>query len=123
MKQLRLIIVLMALIGLGIQTQTQALPSVAWQTGTALPSTRAEGTAVLSPDDAILVIGGISSGGNKIVQKLVPGETVWTTAPDIDTQRLNAGVVRYSPLRILIYGGTGGGEASDEVLEYDYNFG
>ncbi len=120
MKQLRLLIVIMALIGLGTQTQAQALSSIAWQAGTELPDTRAEGVALLSPDNAIIVIGGISPGGNKIVQKLVPGEIVWTTAPDIDTQRLNPGAVRYNSQNILIYGGTGGDEASDEVLEYDY---
>ncbi|MCP4267689.1 MAG: hypothetical protein GY777_19340 [Candidatus Brocadiaceae bacterium] len=123
MKQLRLLIFFTVLIGFGIQTQVQALTSLEWQAGIELPTTRAEGASVLSPDNAILVIGGVNPAGNKIVQKFVPGETVWTTAPDIDTQRLNPGVVSYSPQNILIIGGDGSGEASDEVLEYDYYFG
>ncbi len=93
MKQLRLLILITALIGFGIQAQVQALTSLEWQVGIELPTTRTEGASVLSPDNAILVFGGINPAGNKIVQKFVPGEAVWTTAPDIDTQRLSPGVV------------------------------
>jgi len=108
---------------LGSLSVAQEIQPLDWQSGPGLPETRAEGVAVLAPDDSTLLLGGISAVNGQVVPKLIPGGTSWTTAPQLDTARISPGAVRYAGNRILVFGGTGGGEASNEVLDYDYRFG
>jgi len=79
--------------------------------------------ALLGPDNAIVVMGGVSPSGNEVVPKLPSGAAVWTVAPAIDITRIAPGAVRYSTQGVMIFGGRNGNEPTDEALLYDYYIG
>lgn len=94
-----------------------------WMAGPDLPSPRSEAAAAIAPDNAVLLLGGTSPAGSTLVPKLSPGAAAWTTAPALDNTRVAPGAVRMNAAGILVFGGYQGGEATDEVLRYDYSFG
>ena len=96
---------------------------LAWQTGPELPAARAESAAILAPDQSIHLFGGNNNTVSRIVSKLTTGSSSWTSAPGLDTSRFSPGVTRFGSNGILVIAGTGGGEASNEVLHYDHLFG
>lgn len=107
----------------GGRAGAQAPGSLVWASGPDLPSPRAESVAVLAPDNAVLLLGGVSPSGAKAVPRLASGAAEWTTAPNLDITRIALGAVRYSTQGILVIGGRSGNEPTDEVLQYDYYFG
>jgi len=111
------------LVVLANRAASQPAASLVWSSGPDLPSTRAESVALLAPDNAVLLLGGSSPAGAKVVPKLPSGASDWTTAPNLDTTRIAPGAVRYSAQGILVMGGRSGNEPTDEVLLYDYYFG
>lgn len=123
MTRFQLLMVFVIFLGLGSQTQAQTIPSLAWSPGVDLPETRTGGVAVLAPDDAIIILGGESPIGSRVVRRLVVDGLNWGTSSVLDTDRIFPGAVRPGNTSILVYGGTGGGEASNEALAYDYFFG
>ncbi len=104
----------------------QAQGSLAWTSGPDLPSPRAEAAALIAPGNTVLLMGGVSPSGAKVVPKLADEASSWTTAHDLDITRYGLGAVNYSGTGsgILAFGGgDGGNEPTEEGLFYDYYLG
>lgn len=101
----------------------QAPGPLAWSSGPDLPSPRAESVAVLAPDDAVILLGGTSPGGSQVVPRLLDGSLAWSAAPNLDITRVAPGAVRFGATGILVFGGRGGNQPTDEALLYDYYLG
>ncbi len=108
------------LLCLDMPAKGQGPGSLVWASGPDLPSPRTDSVAILAPDNAILLVGGASPSGATVVPRLPNGAASWTTAPNLDITRIAPGAVRYSSTGILVMGGRGGNESTDEVLRYDY---
>jgi Fibronectin type III domain/Galactose oxidase, central domain len=108
---------------IGSTVSAQIPGSLVWTSGPDLPSPRAACVAILAPDNAVILLGGASPSGNQVVPKLPTGAAGWTTAPEIDINRVFPGAVRYSTQGVLVIGGQNGNEPTDEVLLYDYYLG
>jgi N-acetylneuraminic acid mutarotase len=107
----------------GATAFAQVPGSLVWTAGPDLPSPRAEGVAVLAPDHAVLLLGGLGPSGDRVVPRLPKGAASWTTAPDLESTRIAPGAVRYATQGIPVYGGRSGNEPTDEALRYDYPVG
>ena len=101
----------------------EMLSTVAWSVGPALSAPRSDASALLAPDNAIIVLGGETSGDARQVPKLSSTATSWTSAHDLEIERVALGAARTGGNGILAFGGLDGNEATDEVLAYDYFFG
>ncbi|QDS97663.1 putative Ig domain-containing protein [Adhaeretor mobilis] len=101
----------------------ELLSTVAWNSGPQLPAPRSEAVALLGPDNAVVVLGGETSGDPRNVPKLASGAAFWTSGHDLELERVGHGAVRTPGSGVFVYGGVDGNEASDEVLHYDYYFG
>ena len=107
-------------LGFGVPARAQGPGSLVWASGPDLPSPRAECAAVPGPDNATILLGGVSPAGGTVVPKLANGAAAWTTAPALNPARVSAGAARYSSQGILVVGGKIGTQPTDEVLLYDY---
>lgn len=123
MKRLSAYFLAFSIASLSFTLYAQAPGTLVWSSGPDLPSPRAECAALLGPDNAVILLGGVSPSGDIVAPKLPSGAFGWTTAPDIDITRIAPGAVRHSTSGILIFGGKSGNEPTDEVLLYDYYLG
>ncbi len=118
-RRLGALIFFAALIGSGFRAGAQG--SLLWYSGPDLPSPRAEAVAVLAPDNAVILLGGVSPSGATVVPKLSTGAAAWTTAQALDSTRMSPGVARFGADGILVFGGSKNlGAGTDEALLYDY---
>jgi len=102
----------------------RAQGSLVWTAGPELPSPRAEAAALVGPGSTVLLMGGVSPSGAKVVPKLANEGSNWTTAHDLDITRFGLGAVSFSASGILAFGGgDGGNEPTEEALLYDYYLG
>jgi hypothetical protein len=97
LRRLGALILLTTLHGSGVRAGAQGPGSLLWTSGPDLPSPRAEAVALLAPDDAVLLMGGTSPSGAKVVPKLPNGAAGWSTAFDIDVTRIPAGLPPADP--------------------------
>ncbi len=101
--------------------QRQLLATLSWSSGPTLPAARTDAVAVVAPDKSVRLLGG-AAADSTAAPVLRPGATSWTSGFRIDTVRNDLGAVRLGSA-VILYGGTGGTEGSDEVLSYDYRAG
>ena len=97
------------------------LTTFAWSAGPDLPAPRTDAVAVVTPDDTVRLLGG-DAALPTAAPHLAANGTSWIAGQNIDTQRNDLGAVR-SGSAVLLFGGTGNDEGSDEALSYDYRFG
>lgn len=94
------------------------LTALVWANGPSLPAPQTDAVAVIGSDNAVHLVGGESTAA----PQLSATATAWTAGENIDTARNDLGAIR-SGSAILLFGGTGNDEGSDEVLNYDYRTG
>ena len=97
----------------------EVLSTVVWSAGTNLPAPTTEATALVGPDNAIVLLGGNTTS----VPKLVTNAASWSSAPAVDKALSSPGAVKTSSGSVLIYGGLSGNQATEESLAYDYYYG
>ena len=97
----------------------EVLSTVVWSAGTDLPAPTSDVTALVGPDNAIVLLGGNTTS----VPKLVTNAASWSSAPAVDKALQSPGAVKTSDGVVLIYGGLSGNQATEETLIYDYYFG
>jgi hypothetical protein len=101
----------------------ELLSTVAWSSGPSLPAPRSDAAVLVAPDDALIVLGGNTTGDPRHVPKLSSTASFWSSAPTLEFERTGHGGVSLGGAGTLVYGGYDGDEASDEILNYDFLFG
>ncbi|MEZ6062951.1 MAG: Ig-like domain-containing protein [Planctomycetaceae bacterium] len=94
------------------------LTTLSWSSAPALPAPRTDAVALQGSNGAIYLLGGNSAAATD-TPVLGTTATSWSTGVAIDFQRIDLGAVRIGN-SLYLFGGTGGNEGSDEVLNYDY---